>query len=101
MSGLAVFGFDAFVDAFDTERRSRGLGWYEFAAELWDQSIELNARRPDDHCPCGGALSRLRARGAASCQYALFMLRVNDVNAPGWWTLADAEGNEVDLAIWD
>jgi 4a-hydroxytetrahydrobiopterin dehydratase len=25
---------------------------------------------------------------------------VNDANAPGWWTLADAEGNEVDLAIW-
>jgi hypothetical protein len=75
MSELAVFDFDAFVDAFDTERRSRGLGWYEFAAELWDQSIDLNARRPDDHCPCGGALSRLRDRGAASCQYALFMLR--------------------------
>jgi 4a-hydroxytetrahydrobiopterin dehydratase len=21
-------------------------------------------------------------------------------NAPHWWTLADPEGNEVDLAIW-
>jgi 4a-hydroxytetrahydrobiopterin dehydratase len=25
---------------------------------------------------------------------------VSDTNAPGWWTLADPEGNEVDLAIW-
>jgi len=72
---LAVFDFTAFVDAFDTERQARGLGWYEFAEELWDQSIDLNARRPDDHCPCGGAISRLRARSATSCQYALFMLR--------------------------
>ncbi len=72
---LAVFDFDAFVDAYDSERRARGLGWYEFADELWEQSVELNARRPDDHCLCGGAVSRLRARGATSCQYALFMLR--------------------------
>lgn len=25
---------------------------------------------------------------------------VSDENAPGWWTLADAEGNEVDVASW-
>lgn len=25
---------------------------------------------------------------------------VSDENAPGWWTLADPEGNEADLAIW-
>jgi 4a-hydroxytetrahydrobiopterin dehydratase len=25
---------------------------------------------------------------------------VDDTHAPNWWTLADAEGNEVDLAIW-
>ncbi len=25
---------------------------------------------------------------------------VSDENAPGWWTLADAEGNEVDVAGW-
>lgn len=75
MSDLAVFDFDAFVDAYDTERRSRGLDWFEFADELWEQSVDLNAKRPDDHCLCGGAVSRMRARGATSCQYALFMLR--------------------------
>jgi 4a-hydroxytetrahydrobiopterin dehydratase len=25
---------------------------------------------------------------------------VDDANAPAWWTLADPEGNEVDLAVW-
>jgi 4a-hydroxytetrahydrobiopterin dehydratase len=25
---------------------------------------------------------------------------VSDENAPEWWTLADAEGNEVDVAPW-
>jgi 4a-hydroxytetrahydrobiopterin dehydratase len=25
---------------------------------------------------------------------------VSDAHAPGWWTLADPEGNECDLAIW-
>jgi 4a-hydroxytetrahydrobiopterin dehydratase len=25
---------------------------------------------------------------------------VSDAHAPEWWTLADAEGNEVDVATW-
>ena len=25
---------------------------------------------------------------------------VSDAHAPGWWTMADPEGNEADLAIW-
>jgi hypothetical protein len=69
-----VFDFGAFFAAFDAQRRNRGLGWYEFADELWEQSSELNAERLD-HPLCGGAVSRLGARGATSCQYALFMLR--------------------------
>lgn len=75
MPNLAVFDFTAFVDAFDAKRGARGLGWYEFADELWDQSAALNADRPQDHCLCGGAVGRMRARGETSCQYALFMLR--------------------------
>lgn len=75
MGSLPIFDFSAFVDAYDTDRRARGLSWYEFADELWDQSEALNAERPDDHCLCGGAVSRLRTRGETSCQYALFMLR--------------------------
>jgi hypothetical protein len=74
VTAQAVFDFAAFFAAFDARRRDRGLGWYEFADELWQQSSELNAQRMD-HPLCGGAVSRLGARGAASCQYALFMLR--------------------------
>jgi hypothetical protein len=74
VTALPVFDFDAFFAAFDAKRRDQGLGWYEFADELWQQSSELNEQRRD-HPLCGGAVSRLRARGATSCQYALFMLR--------------------------
>lgn len=74
MPALATFDFDAFFGALDRERRHRQLGWYELADELWDQSPELN-KRLQDHPLCGGAVSRLGQRGAASCQYALFMLR--------------------------
>ena len=74
MTALPVFDFAAFFAAFDAKRRDRGLGWYQFADELWQQSSELNTQRMD-HPLCGGAVSRLGARGATSCQYALFMLR--------------------------
>jgi hypothetical protein len=36
--------------------------------------VQLNAER-DDHPLCGGAVSRLGARGETSCQYALYLLR--------------------------
>jgi hypothetical protein len=74
MSVAPVFDFTAFFASVDAERERRGLGWYEVADELWEQSEQLNAER-DDHPLCGGAVGRLGARGATSCQYALFMLR--------------------------
>jgi hypothetical protein len=74
MEALAVFDCSALFSTLDAQRRERGLSWYELADELWDQSAELNAQRTD-HPLCGGAVSRLQARGATSCQYALFMLR--------------------------
>lgn len=70
----AVFDFPAFVAALDSERGRRGLGWYDIADELWEQSEQLNAER-EDHPLCGGAVGRMGDRGATSCQYALFMLR--------------------------
>jgi hypothetical protein len=74
MTAQPVFDFAAFFAALDTERRDRGLGWYDLADELWEQSAELNAQRADRPL-CGGAVSRQGERGATSCQYALFMLR--------------------------
>jgi hypothetical protein len=70
-----VFDCGALFEALDVRRRDRGLGWYELADQLWQQSSELNEQRGGDHPLCGGAVQRLEARGATSCQYALFMLR--------------------------
>jgi hypothetical protein len=75
MRPLPVFDCGALFETLDAQRRDRGLGWYELADELWEQSSDLNAERTDDHPLCGGAVQRLQERGATSCQYALFMLR--------------------------
>jgi hypothetical protein len=74
MRSLPVFDCGALFNTLDARRRDRGLGWYELADELWQQSADLNARRTD-HPICGGAVQRLQERNATSCQYALFMLR--------------------------
>jgi hypothetical protein len=74
MPALPVFDCGALYSALDAERVERGLQWFPLAAELWDQSSELNARRTD-HPLCGGAIMRLPVRKAISCQHALFMLR--------------------------
>ncbi len=71
---LPVFDCAALFDALDGRRQAEGLGWYDLATELWEQSTELNAER-NDHPLCGGAVQRLAHRGTTSCQYALFMLR--------------------------
>ena len=71
---LASFDFAAFFAAVDEARRQRNMGWYDLAGEVWERSARLNAER-DDHPLCGGAVSRLGARGETSCQYALYLLR--------------------------
>ncbi|MFL6109061.1 MAG: helix-turn-helix domain-containing protein [Marmoricola sp.] len=72
---LPSFDCAAMYAALDGEREKRGLGWYELADELWEQSEALNADRPKDHPLCGGAVPRFGERGDISCQYAMFMLR--------------------------
>jgi hypothetical protein len=69
-----VFDCEALYHALDARRRDQGLGWYDVADELWEQSSELNAQRTD-HPLCGGAVQRISTRKATSCQYGLFMLR--------------------------
>jgi hypothetical protein len=75
VAALPRFDCEALFDALDAQRRESGLGWYDVAGELWQQSSDLNARREGDHPLCGGAIQRLPTRGATSCQYGLFMLR--------------------------
>jgi 4a-hydroxytetrahydrobiopterin dehydratase len=62
---------------------------------------QMDAPRPqrnrihiDVYIPRDQAEARIAAALAAGGHI------VNDTHAPNWWTLADAEGNEVDLAIW-
>ena len=74
MRALPLFDCGALFTALDAQRQARGLGWFDLADELWQQSSDLNAARTD-HPLCGGAVARLRTREATSCQYALFMLR--------------------------
>ncbi len=74
VDALAAFDFAAFFAAVDDARGQRDMGWYVLADELWELSAQLNAER-DDHPLCGGAISRLGARGETSCQYALYLLR--------------------------
>ena len=66
---------------------------------FWFQ--QMDAPRPqrnrihiDLYLPADQAEARVAAALAAGGHV------VSDENAPGWWTLADAEGNEVDVASW-
>jgi 4a-hydroxytetrahydrobiopterin dehydratase len=66
---------------------------------FWFQ--QMDAPRPqrnrihiDVYVPHDQAESRVAAAIAAGGHL------VSDENAPEWWTLADAEGNEVDVASW-
>lgn len=60
--------------ALDQARASRGMSWAGVARDMWELSPELNARR-NDHPISASALTGMAARGATSCQHALFMLR--------------------------
>jgi 4a-hydroxytetrahydrobiopterin dehydratase len=44
--------------------------------------------------------ARERARTSAPGSFVAGGRLVTDEHAPEWWTLADAEGNEVDVATW-
>jgi hypothetical protein len=66
--GMALF------NALDAQREQRGLSWPKVAAEIWDMSAELNARRRD-HPISSATITGIAKRGNTSCQHALFMLR--------------------------
>jgi 4a-hydroxytetrahydrobiopterin dehydratase len=85
------------------------LGYAPFGDSLIDPDFEgptfwfqqMDAPRPqrnrihiDLYLPEDQARARIDAAVAAGGRI------VNDAHAPGWWTLADPEGNEVDVAPW-
>jgi 4a-hydroxytetrahydrobiopterin dehydratase len=66
---------------------------------LWFQQMdEPRPQRNRIHIDLYVAHDQAEARVAAALAAGGHV--VNDEHAPGWWTLADAEGNEVDVASW-
>lgn len=68
------FDAEALFAAMDSQRTIRGLSWRQVAAEIRDQSRELNARR-NDHPISPSTLTGIARRRDTSCQHALSILR--------------------------
>jgi hypothetical protein len=71
------------------------------AAREQGTPVDMDGPRPqrnrihiDVYVPHDQAEARVTAAIAAGGHV------VSDNNAPGWWTLADAKGNEVEIASW-
>lgn len=87
----AVLGYKRFEDLLIDPHFEGPTVWFQ----------QLDAPRPqrnrihlDLYLPQDQARARVDAALAAGGHVA------NDAHAPDWWTLADAEGNEVDVAPW-
>jgi len=87
----AVLGYERFGDALIDPHSEGPTFWFQ----------QMDAPRPqrnrihiDLYVPHDQAEARVTAALAAGGHI------VSDENAPEWWTLADAEGNEVDVAPW-
>jgi 4a-hydroxytetrahydrobiopterin dehydratase len=87
-----VLGYDPVGDEDLVDPFGRGPSfWFQQMAEPREQRnrIHIDISLPQDQ-----AEARIAAALAAGGRIA------NDANAPKWWTLADPEGNEVDIAPW-
>ena len=88
----AVLGYEEVgeEDLLDPVRRGPSF-WFQ---QMDKPRPQRNRIHIDVYVPRDRAGARIAAALAAGGHM------VSDAHAPGWWTLADAEGNEVDLAIW-
>lgn len=88
----AVLGYESTEDLELVDPQGRNPG-------VWFQQMEAprkqrNRIHLDVYVPHDQAEARVAAALAAGGHL------VSDAHAPRWWTLADKEGNEVDLATW-
>lgn len=72
----------------------RGIG-----PTVWFQQMDA-PRQQRNRIHIDLALSRDQAEQRIAAALAAGGHIANDDNAPHWWTLADAEGNEIDVAPW-
>ena len=88
----AVLGYEQVGDEDLVDPRRRGPAvWFQGMAE---SRTERNRIHIDISVPHDQAEARVAAGVAAGGRV------VFDQYAPAWWTLADPEGNEVDIASW-
>lgn len=88
----AVLDYELVGDEDTVDPFGRGPSfWFQQMSEPREQRnrIHIDISLPQDQ-----AEARIAAALAAGGRI------VSDANAPKWWTLADAEGNEVDIAAW-
>ena len=88
----AVLGYEQVdvADLLDPRRQGPPFWFQQMDAPRPQRNrIHIDVYVPHDH-----AEARVAAALAAGGHL------VSDENAPEWWTLADAEGNEVDVAPW-
>ncbi|WP_345788869.1 VOC family protein [Salinibacterium xinjiangense] len=85
----AVLGYDRFGDEDVVDPLSRGP-WLTFQ-QMDEPRPQRNRIHIDVSVPRDQAEARIAAALAAGGRM------VTDAHAPSWWTLADAEGNEVDV----
>ncbi len=77
-------------DLLDVHRQGPTF-WFQ---QMESPRTERNRFHIDIYVPNDQVQGRIDAALVAGGQI------VSDAHAPGWWTLADPEGNEADLAIW-
>ena len=88
----AVLGY---TNAGDEDLRDEhGQGPSFWFQQMQAPRTERNRFHIDIYVPHDQVQARIDAALAAGGRI------VSDAHAPGWWTLADPEGNEADLAIW-
>jgi 4a-hydroxytetrahydrobiopterin dehydratase len=88
----AVLGYEQVGDADLIDPRFQGPPfWFQ---QMDAPRVQRNRIHIDLYVPHDQADARVAAALAAGGHI------ISDENAPGWWTLADAEGNEVDVAPW-